>query len=798
MPKLRFSPFATIVQTSSGVFVRSDLALFQIGGSGVKSFVSRLLPLLDGKRDRAAILRSLPNYSPESITSLLDVLDNQGLLEEVDSRPGLDRWRGQREFFRKWPDANGDAQGKLARSRVLVAGLEPWGAVCATELAAAGVGSLDLLDEGRVAEPLSGVWERKDVGQLRRAALSRLIRARAPGCRVTSHSLKLSASGKLSPLKTSYDLAVVATHRDDLRLLLGVARFAHRARLRSLAAFVDGLEGVVGPAVIPGRTACWNCFRLRSLAHAEPLAETQELQEALLKRSANSEVRHTYLGPMLPLLGHLTALEALKILSGYTPSKLFGRVIVQDLVTLHTSTHTLIRMPWCEVCGGAAAGGSGPDEGGERPPELAKQVGDARNPSELRHALDGWVDERFGVIRRLIADTPDQRGPELPFTSAALLVPYSEDIYQSTDGAIASGRGLAPVDAMRGAAAEGLERYSAARYRKHDLRRCSFDELDGDKLDPREIFFYEAERYNDSAFPFVAFQSKQPLEWVPGSWLDRGSPVWVPAMCAYYGYDTPPAEQFGQITTNGLAAGRDFNDAAMRAVFELIERDAFILSWLARLPARELDTRRSLDSGSMEVVRQLEEQGALVKLYLLDVGYAIPVVVCVSFGDGCRWPGATIALGCHLSPRVAAQRAILEQGQSSPHLRSLLESGKAHVPATPDAVASMMDHAFYYFPRERSRAFDFLRSGEANPLTLGEIDEPGEISLAECGRRLLDFGLRVALVDVTSPDLKDGPVRVVRALGPWFQPVDFGHKLQRLANPRLKVTAPNPDPHPLA
>jgi len=353
---------------------------------------------------------------------------------------------------------------------------------------------------------------------------------------------------------------------------------------------------------------------------------------------------------------------------------------------------------------------------------------------------------------------------------------------------------------MRGAAAEGLERYSAMRYRRSELRRCALDELREDAIDPDQFFFYEAERYGEASFPYAPFRRTQPLEWLRGSWVDSGKPVWVPALCAYLGYDAPLTELFGQVTSNGLAAGRDFEDAALRALFELVERDAFMLTWLARLPARRLDVGRSLDPAAREVVRQLEEQGASVRLYLLDVGHAIPAVACVLYGDGRRWPGAAVALGCHLSPRAAVLRAILEQGQTSQYMRVLLEEGKERIPATPDEVLTPVDHALYYFPRERAGAFEFLRRDESTAIQVDDLEEPADISLAACASRLSKVGLRPAVVDVTSPDLMAGPFRVVRALGPWFQPVDFGHRLQRFASPRLRrlIATPNPDPHPLA
>lgn len=72
---------------------------------------------------------------------------------------------------------------------------------------------------------------------------------------------------------------------------------------------------------------------------------------------------------------------------------------------------------------------------------------------------------------------------------------------------------------------------------------------------------------------------------------------------------------------------------------------------------------------------------------------------------------------------------------------------------------------------------------------------------AECAAILAAEGVRVAIVDVTSPDVASSPFRVARALGENLQPIHFGHRLAQLANPRLARRAAdgfNPHPHPLA
>jgi ribosomal protein S12 methylthiotransferase accessory factor len=127
--------------------------------------------------------------------------------------------------------------------------------------------------------------------------------------------------------------------------------------------------------------------------------------------------------------------------------------------------------------------------------------------------------------------------------------------------------------------------------------------------------------------------------------------------------------------------------------------------------------------------------------------------------------------------------------------------GSNRIPARPDEVRTLTDHALYYAPAERAQACEFLRRGDQIAIPLGDLAEPREISLDACLAGLKTAGIRVAVKDLTSPDVAASPFRVARALGPDIQPIDFGFELRRLGNPRLqaRLAGPlNPHPHPVA
>jgi ribosomal protein S12 methylthiotransferase accessory factor len=434
---------------------------------------------------------------------------------------------------------------------------------------------------------------------------------------------------------------------------------------------------------------------------------------------------------------------------GATPC--LGRVAGPD------GEHRVVPLPRCPDCGGAAA--------------LAEPVWDPAEP------LAGWVDPVTGVIPELSVDAG---APGLVVVTAA--PPHVVD----EDGSLRMlpvgwGKGLTPSDAVLSAVGEAVERYSASLPDPGRIVWARPDELDGDRLDPRSLPLYSDEQHARPGFPFARFDPGIAHPWVRGSWL-AGGDVWVPAVLAFLSLTIEPAHLFAQGTSNGLAAATSPDDAARRGTLELVERDAMLAAWLTGTPGVRLE----LDGLDPPLAAVLAAPGGEVEVYALPTAVCGHVVLCVARGDGDSRPGVTIGLAADLDPATALRRAILELGQTGPYLRRLLETGAIEAPPDPAAVTGMLDHAAFYFPRERAAAFDFLRRGES-------------VALAEFLARpagSLD-GLRVAVVDVTAPDVALGPFRVARAVGPDLQPLTYGHGLDREPVDRIRPLRPAGPVHPV-
>ncbi|HXQ33969.1 MAG TPA: YcaO-like family protein, partial [Anaerolineales bacterium] len=239
--------------------------------------------------------------------------------------------------------------------------------------------------------------------------------------------------------------------------------------------------------------------------------------------------------------------------------------------------------------------------------------------------------------------------------------------------------------------------------------------------------------------------------------------------------------------------------ASLRAILELVERDAFMAAWLTGCPAQRVELDESLDPPLREVLIGLEGLGAKIEIYILPTSAIDATVLCLAFGDGENYPGVTFGLGCDLEPRAALKQAILELGQTGPYLRRMMQSKFLTTPEEPIGVREMLDHAAYYFPKERASAFDQLRSNK-HAIRLSELKTIRKRSLQDCVSALNEAGVKVALIDVTSADVATGPFRVMRAVSPDLQPIWYGYGMERAPVERIgkmKIAADVPPINPI-
>lgn len=555
----------------------------------------------------------------------------------------------------------------------------------------------------------------------------------------------------LPPIKPDIAVGVYAGGNEGLQSFV---KWAYGAEVPALSVEIRNDAGVIGPLTLAARPGCgWCAF--------ERLTAASATHEAAPPSTTN-----------LVGIGQLLVREIGAISNDPQHSQLLDHALFVDPETLDESLHKTIPLSRCAVCGGAAAFPSIVQEPLRLSPEDSPEV--------VLGALAGWVDSRTGVISDLFIEPPEI---DLPIIATAAPPHVIEKDGSLRRLPLGWGKGLTISGAVLSAVGEAIERYSASIVDAERIVWKRPQELDGEFLDPRMCGLYSDEQYERRGFPYVPFDAEIAHPWVQGSWALNDQPVWIPAVFTFLTVELRQEQSICQGTSNGLAASTDKDDASLRAILELVERDAFMAAWLTGRSAQRIELDDSLDPHLLDVLKGLEGLGANVEVYTLPTSAIGTTILCLAFGDGENYPGVTFGLGCDLEPRAALKQAMLELGQTGPYLRRMMQSKVLTTPPDPTVVREMLDHAAYYFPRERASAFDRLRSNKESARL---SDRKVNRSLQDCVADLNKAGIRVALIDVTSADVASGPFRVVRAVSPDLQPIWYGYGMERSPVERIR------------
>ncbi len=141
------------------------------------------------------------------------------------------------------------------------------------------------------------------------------------------------------PNLTDNDLFICATTGGDRTLAEQVNRAALNASKPALYYHVHGIQIVLGPLVLPHRTSCFECFRVRRESALAPW------ERVLLRTSSDQGALGVCLG-----LDWLI-IDALKHVLHLGEPVTRGRVLTIDYLSGIPEVHTVLRVPRCPVCG---------------------------------------------------------------------------------------------------------------------------------------------------------------------------------------------------------------------------------------------------------------------------------------------------------------------------------------------------------------------------------------------------------------------------------------------------------------
>ena len=279
-----------------------------------------------------------------------ETLEQLGFRDVVSMSGGFGRWKNegrawitpqvlsadQRERYGRhilMPEVGEAGQQKLLESKVLLLGAGGLGSPAALYLAAAGVGTLgivdmDVVDASNLQRQILHNMDR--VGERKVDSAKKTLTALNPDVNVVTYDVRFGADNVLDILD-GYDVVVDGTDNFPTRYLLNDASLLKRIPVVHGSIFrFEGQVSVFAPYEGP----CYRCL----LPEPPPTELAPSCAEAGV------------LGVLPGIIGSVQALEAIKLLLGLG-DPLVGRLLAYDALEQSFRTFKVRRDPECPACG---------------------------------------------------------------------------------------------------------------------------------------------------------------------------------------------------------------------------------------------------------------------------------------------------------------------------------------------------------------------------------------------------------------------------------------------------------------
>ncbi|MCX4524133.1 MULTISPECIES: TOMM precursor leader peptide-binding protein [unclassified Streptomyces] len=478
------------------------------------------------------------------------------------------------------------------------------------------------------------------------------------------------------------------------------------------------------------------------------------------------------------------------------PAGVFPEVRLLDLRTGTVRRYPLVPDPECPVCG---APGTDTAQGAvlELPPAPKYRPGVFRTRPIESYGIDvaAFANPLCGAL-----------GPSLVQDVSSTSTSATIGCFSMRSGAYLretfwGGHTDSFARSARVGVLEGLERYAGMRARSRTTSVTgSLKRFGADAVDPREVGLYSEAFHRDN--PRVRpFDPDREIAWVWGWSLRDRVPRLVPEILTYY--HAPGLEnRFVQESSNGCASGGSPAEAVYFGLMEVVERDAFLLTWYGRQPLPEIDPSSSSRPSTRAMVDRLAMYGYRARFFDTRITFPIPVVTAVAerFDGG---PGRMcFGAGAGLDPESALDSALCEIATDAVNLPGRTERDEARLRAMAadfGLVTALHDHPLVYGVPEMGRHADFLlRAGGGPARAVAELAWPDargaaaaddvRTDLERCVSAVTAEGFDVVVVDQTMPEQRALGLHTVSVLVPGLLPIDFGWSRQRaLGMPRMRT-----------
>lgn len=336
-----------------------------------------------------------------------------------------------------------------------------------------------------------------------------------------------------------------------------------------------------------------------------------------------------------------------------------------------------------------------------------------KSPEDIMNVIDGFkslINPHTGIGQYLLRDV-DAKIMPMYFIKSDLA---GREFYSY-------GRTSDLQNSKYAAIFEMLERYASMVPHNRDCLFGSYNDLikDGQEvISPMRLNIPESML----APGYGNYSDDRKYRWKKVLEINSGSFVYLPEQAIYYESQLISKEKrFVYETSNGCALGGSLEEAIVYALFELVERDSFLVHWYNHIAPIKLDVSTLQNDNISRLVRYMENKGFRVHIFDITMETNIPTIWAAAVDEDFNGKVKCYnAAGAHINPEKALEGALVEVITSVFVYNNILESGKnidltKALEGAPDKVLNMEDHVYFYANKKN---FSYIEKFYENDVVL--------------------------------------------------------------------------------
>lgn len=312
---------------------------------------------------------------------------------------------------------------------------------------------------------------------------------------------------------------------------------------------------------------------------------------------------------------------------------------------------------------------------------------------------------------------------------------------------------------------EGVERYCTVFYDLKKLKRGTFKGFKkGEATMPHKFALFHPNQYKKKGFPFAPFEEDTGLYWERVYDLIGNKYIYCPAIFVYMPFTSDERYISEQIST-GFAAHSDYYKALLSGLYEVIERDSFMIAWTNLLDLPKIKIEGSLKKFVDTILPNHFE----LHLFDMTTDIKVPSVFGIlkgkhDFGEFIAFSAAT-----RFTYSEAVKKTILELCQSVPYFRYLLPENKNKNFNDYGDLKSFEDHSVFYTKKKDHRNI-FDKWLNKTPDLRIDFSEKNSLTakgtIASIKKEFVKKNYQILVKDVTTFDVNKAGFKVVRVICP--------------------------------